>query len=80
MGKDQLLVADVMTLDPIVIARDAPLEEADIMLRSTHIKGIPVVDALGVLVGVISHAHLASYRFDRQVQRYGSDPLEGHRD
>ncbi len=63
MGNRQLLVADVMTYDPIFVTVDASLEEADHLLRSTFITGIPVVDEGGILVGVISHAHLAAYRF-----------------
>ncbi len=63
MGNRQLLVADVMTYDPIFVTMDASVEEADHLLRSTFITGIPVVDDGGILVGVISHAHLAAYRF-----------------
>jgi CBS domain-containing protein len=56
-------VADVMTTDPVVIYAGASLEAADLVLRSTYIKGIPVVDGDGKLVGTISHAHLAAHRF-----------------
>jgi CBS domain-containing protein len=56
-------VADVMTIDPVVIDSGASLEAADLVLRSTFIKGIPVVDGQGRLVGTISHAQLAAYRF-----------------
>ncbi len=56
-------VADVMTTDPVVIHVGASLEAADLVLRSTFIKGIPVVDGQGRLVGTISHAHLAAHRF-----------------
>lgn len=51
---DDLLVADVMTLDPVVIATDAALEEAERLMRERHISGLPVVDLHGELVGVIS--------------------------
>lgn len=50
----ELVVADVMTLDPIVIAVDAPLEDAERLMRERAISGLPVVDATGTLVGVIS--------------------------
>ena len=46
-------VADVMTTDPVVLDSGASLEAADIVLRSTFIKGIPVVDGQGRLVGTI---------------------------
>ena len=64
-------VADVMTTDPVVIDSRASLEAADLVLRSTFIKGIPVVDGQGKLVGIITHAHLAAHRFAEV------DPTEG---
>jgi len=56
-------VADVMTTDPVVLDSGASLDAADLVLRSTFIKGIPVVDGQGKLVGTISYAHLAAHRF-----------------
>ena len=58
-------------------APGATLEAADIVLRSTFIKGIPVVDGQGRLVGTITHAHLAAHRFasvDRVRPETGSTP------
>ena len=72
-------VADVMSVDPVVVTVDASLEEADVVLRSIYITGIPVVDRDGTLVGVLSHAHLAAYRFAHRgapTDRPGSDPSE----
>ena len=57
------LVADVMTTRPRVVKLDASLAEADLVLRSTIITGLPVVDRDGALVGVITHADLTAYRF-----------------
>jgi CBS domain-containing protein len=74
------LVEDVMTIDPIVVRVDASLEEADHVLRSTYVTGIPVVNSHGVLVGVISHVHLAAYRFAHRRPRANearSDPRRG---
>lgn len=51
---DELVVADLMTLDPTTIAVDAPLEEAERLMRERHVTGLPVVDANGTPVGVIS--------------------------
>ena len=56
-------VADVMARDPVVLDFGASLEAADIVLRSTFLKGIPVVDGQGKLVGTITDAHLAAHRF-----------------
>jgi CBS-domain-containing membrane protein len=68
----QPLVADVMAVDPIAVDLGAPLEEADRLLRSTYVTGIPVVDGDGVLVGVIGHAHLTAYRYTRL--SFSNDP------
>ena len=54
MPADQLVVADLMTLDPVVIGVDAPLEEAERLMRERHVSGLPVVDARGAPIGVIS--------------------------
>ena len=54
----RLRVADLMTLDPIIVTIDATIEEAEELLRTHHISGLPVVDAHGALVGVISQTDL----------------------
>ncbi len=66
-------VADVMATDPVALDAGASLEAADIVLRSTLRKGIPVVDAEGKLVGTISDAHLAAHRF-AEVDPAEADP------
>ena len=79
MDTKGLLVADVMTTDPVVLDSGASLEAADLVLRSTFIKGIPVVNGQGKLVGTISHAHLAAHRFSevgRARPEIGSAPTE----
>ena len=75
MVKQYRSVADVMTIDVAVISVDASIEDADVMLRSMVVTGLPVVDGRGVLVGVISHADLAAYRFaDRRPHAVPSPP------
>jgi len=54
-----LRVADLMTIDPIVISVDASIEEAEELLRRHRITGLPVIDLAGRLVGVISQTDLA---------------------
>lgn len=49
-----LRVADLMTIDPIVVSDDASIEDAEELLRRHGITGLPVVDPAGRLVGVIS--------------------------
>ena len=51
-------VADLMTIDPIVVSVDATIEEAEELLRQHRITGLPVVDLSGRLVGVISQTDL----------------------
>ncbi len=63
MRNKRQVVADLMTIDAAVIRVNASVEEADRLLRSTVITGVPVVDGKGTLLGVISHADLAAYRF-----------------
>ncbi|HET9417043.1 MAG TPA: CBS domain-containing protein [Candidatus Limnocylindria bacterium] len=53
-----LRVAELMTIDPIVVPDDATVEEAEELLRHNRISGLPVVDIVGRLVGVISQTDL----------------------
>ena len=53
-----LLVADLMTVDPVVVSVDASIEDAARLLHANAISGLPVVDPMGVLVGVISQTDL----------------------
>lgn len=55
---EDMLVADVMTIDPIVVSVDASIEEAEELLRVHRITGLPVVDLSGRLTGVISQTDL----------------------
>jgi CBS domain-containing protein len=55
---DNLVVADLMTLDLVVIGVDAALEEAERLMRERHISGLPVVDQHDALVGVISQTDI----------------------
>lgn len=51
-------VDDLMTIDPVVVAVDATIEEAEDLLRRNHISGLPVVNADSRLVGVLSQTDL----------------------
>jgi CBS-domain-containing membrane protein len=55
---EQLRVAELMTLDPVTVLPDASLQEAEELLRSYQVSGLPVVDEGGDLVGVISKTDL----------------------
>jgi len=54
----QLTVADLMTVEPVVIQRDAPIDEAGRLMRDYRVHGLPVVDKGGRLVGVVSQTDL----------------------
>ena len=54
----ELVVGDLMTIEPIVIARDARIEDAEAMLEMHEVTGLPVVDDDARLVGVISQTDL----------------------
>ena len=49
-----LVVADLMTLEPIVVEVTAGIEEAEALMHDRVVSGLPVVDEGGELVGVIS--------------------------
>ena len=51
---DQLVVADLMTLDPVVVGVDDPIEEAERLMRERRVTGLPGVDPNGAPLGVIS--------------------------
>ena len=51
-------VADLMTIDPITVAIDATIEEAEDLMRRHHVTGLPVVDEARRLVGVISQTDI----------------------
>ena len=52
------VVADHMAREPILIRADASLSDAAALMDRGHIHGVPVVDASGALVGVLSQTDL----------------------
>jgi CBS domain-containing protein len=60
MNRQQLVVADVMTLDPVVVHIYTPIEKAARLLSANSITGLPVIDDGGALVGVISQTDLVA--------------------
>jgi CBS domain-containing protein len=55
-------VGDLMAVDPIVVQANASLTEAAALLDHHHIHGLPVVDRVGSLVGVLSQSDLLRAR------------------
>ena len=58
--KGDLRVADLMTIDPVTVSFDATIEKAEDLMRRHHVTGLPVVDAAGRLIGVISQTDILS--------------------
>ncbi len=56
------IVGDLMTPDPITVAADAPLGQAIELFDLYRVHGLPVVDELGTLVGVLSETDLVRAR------------------
>ena len=62
-----LSVGDLMTPDPIVIGGDEPLADAARLFDQHQIHGLPVVDADGALIGVISQTDMIRARTTEQL-------------
>jgi IMP dehydrogenase len=57
-----------MILNPITLAADRPLREAAAAMTRYHISGVPIVDAAGKLVGIITNRDLQFERnFDQLI-------------
>jgi CBS domain-containing protein len=63
-GRRRDSVGDVMTSFLITIPGDASLARAARLIRSYHVTGLPVVDADGLAVGVISQTDLVRAAID----------------
>jgi diguanylate cyclase (GGDEF)-like protein len=66
----ELRALDVMTPDPVTIRSDADLEQATELVRSRGFRRLPVVDASGKLVGIVTQTdllrgHVRALRFER---------------
>lgn len=80
--RGSMVVADVMTKDPLALAEDLPLRGAASLLLYGKISGAPVIDAEGLVVGVLSERDLLDKaappddRFGKKAasarRRYGS--------
>lgn len=54
----QLCVADLMTIDPCLISRTASVADAEELMATHRVSGLPVVDDDTGLVGVVSQTDL----------------------
>jgi acetoin utilization protein AcuB len=53
-----MLVGERMTRDPVVIRDDTPMDEAMKIMRDNKVRRLPVLNAKGVLVGIVSERDL----------------------
>ena len=60
-------VGEIMTANPVSISETASLAEAAKVLDASRISGLPVVDANGTLVGVMSQTDLVRVRANTQL-------------
>jgi CBS domain-containing protein len=67
--------ADVMTPNVVTVPPDAPITQAVRIMLQHHISGLPVVDAGGNLVGIVTEADLL-HRVELGTQRRRSRWLE----
>ena len=54
----RLLVSDVMTSDVVTVSADTSFKQIDQLMDEHHISAVPVVDADGHVIGVVSEADL----------------------
>jgi len=57
-GGAQMSIRQVMTPDPVSIGPDAPLHSALELLLKENLSAVPVVNAQGVVVGLLNERHL----------------------
>ncbi|HEY7463417.1 MAG TPA: CBS domain-containing protein [Candidatus Limnocylindria bacterium] len=54
-------IGNLMTINPVVIDSDQPVSEAERVLKTYRVSGLPVVE-MGTVVGVISQADILTAR------------------
>ncbi|HEX7614187.1 MAG TPA: CBS and ACT domain-containing protein [Thermoanaerobaculia bacterium] len=51
---DKLKIGDIMTKKPVTVTPDTPIERAAQVMLEKRIEGLPVLDARGTLVGILT--------------------------
>ena len=60
------LVKDIMTTDVAAVRSDASYREMTALIRGRRVSGLPVVDAEGIVIGVVSETDLLTRALERQ--------------
>jgi CBS domain-containing protein len=60
---DHTLVGDVMTADVICCGQEMAVDEIAELMRSHRVRHVPVLDAVGDVVGVVSIGDINAHRF-----------------
>ncbi|HEX9761843.1 MAG TPA: CBS domain-containing protein, partial [Acidimicrobiia bacterium] len=61
-------IRDLMTNDVITIGPEAPLKEAARRMLEARVSGLPVTDAEGKLVGIVTEADFVAGEADRRTR------------
>ena len=69
--RDQLAVRDLMTERPRSVAPETPLRDAALDMVRAGVAGLPVVDAEGRVVGMLSQRELLQHLLNNYLQRGG---------
>jgi CBS domain-containing protein len=70
LGRRELRVRDLMTLEPVTVRSGAPLVVADMLMRQFGVSGLPVIDGKGQLIGVLSRTDLMALAGDARVSAW----------
>jgi acetoin utilization protein AcuB len=55
---DKLKLGDIMTKKPWTVSPDMPIEKAALLMLEKKVEGLPVLDAKGVLVGILTEGDI----------------------
>lgn len=73
-----MIARDVMTSDPITLTAQATVEDVAEVMRERNIRHVPVVDARGALVGMVSDRDLGYLDLGRILGDEGVDGVRRH--
>ena len=77
--RDQLAVRDLMTERPRSVGPETPLRDAALDMTRANVAGLPVVEADGRVVGMLSQRELLQHLLTKYLARGGAQPAAGDR-